>query len=252
MADKRYNVLLAGKSWVTTATHIKGFDQFPTVTFHLGAEPLVEALRGTAFDLRYMPSHEAQRDFPQTPEGLAAYDAIILSDIGSNTLLLHPDTWISSKRTPNRLRSLKTYVERGGGLLMVGGYYSFQGINGGARYHGTPVEEVLPVEILPYDDRIEVPEGFTPIVKQKAHPILANLGDAWPPLLGFNEVRAKSGAMCSQRPRPITTGGRCWWPGPSAGAARSRGRPTSVRTGCRPSSPRGRAMPASGGRRLNG
>ena len=26
---------------------------------------------------------------------------------------------------------------------MVGGYYSFQGINGGARYHGTPVEEVL-------------------------------------------------------------------------------------------------------------
>ena len=44
---------------------------------------------------------------------------------------------------------------------MVGGYYSFQGINGGARYHGTPVEEVLPVEILPYDDRIEVPEGFS-------------------------------------------------------------------------------------------
>ena len=37
--------------------------------------------------------------------------------------------------------------------MMVGGYYSFQGINGGARYHGTPVEEALPVEILPYDDR---------------------------------------------------------------------------------------------------
>ena len=160
MADKRYNILLAGESWVTTATHIKGFDQFPTVTFHLGAEPLVEALKGSDFDLRYMPGHEAQRDFPQTPEGLAAYDAVILSDIGANTLLLHPDTWIASKRTPNRLRSLKTYVERGGGLLMVGGYYSFQGINGGARYHGTPVEEVLPVEILPYDDRIEVPEGI--------------------------------------------------------------------------------------------
>ena len=59
MADKRYNILLAGESWVTTATHIKGFDQFPTVTFHLGAEPLVEALKSSAFDLRYMPSHEA-------------------------------------------------------------------------------------------------------------------------------------------------------------------------------------------------
>jgi len=34
----RKKVLLAGESWVTTATHIKGFDQFDTVTFHLGAE----------------------------------------------------------------------------------------------------------------------------------------------------------------------------------------------------------------------
>jgi len=68
MSDKRYNVLLAGESWVTTGTHIKGFDQFSTVTFHLGAEPLVEALKGSPFALKYMPSHEAQRDFPQTPD----------------------------------------------------------------------------------------------------------------------------------------------------------------------------------------
>ena len=51
MTDKRYRILLAGKSWVSTATHIKGFDQFSTVTFHLGAEPLVEALKDSAFDL---------------------------------------------------------------------------------------------------------------------------------------------------------------------------------------------------------
>lgn len=194
MSDKQYKILLAGESWVSTATHIKGFDQFSTVTFHLGAEPLVEALEGSAFDLRYMPAHEAQREFPQTAEGLAAYDAVILSDIGSNTLLLHPDTWIHSRRTPNRLWSINAYVKGGGGLLMVGGYYSFQGINGGARYHGTPVEEVLPVDILPYDDRIEVPEGFTPVIKQKAHPILAGFRGPWPPLLGFNEVKAKPDA----------------------------------------------------------
>ncbi len=195
MTDKRYKILLAGESWVTTATHIKGFDQFATVTFHLGAEPLVEALKDSSFDLRYMPSHEAQRDFPQSAEDLANYGAVILSDIGSNTLLLHPDTWIHSKRTPNRLRALKSYVEGGGGLLMVGGYYSFQGINGGARYHGTPVEEALPVEILPYDDRVEAPEGFTPVIKQEAHPILAGFSGEWPPLLGFNEVKPKAGAQ---------------------------------------------------------
>ncbi len=195
MTDKRYKILLAGESWVTTATHIKGFDQFATVTFHLGAEPLVEALKDSSFDLRYMPSHEAQRDFPQSAEDLANYGAVILSDIGSNTLLLHPDTWIHSKRTPNRLRALKSYVEAGGGLLMVGGYSSFQGINGGARYHGTPVEEALPVEILPYDDRVEAPEGFTPVIKQEAHPILAGFSGEWPPLLGFNEVKPKAGAQ---------------------------------------------------------
>ena len=194
MTERKRKILLAGESWVSSATHIKGFDQFQTVTYHLGAEPLVAALNGSPYDLRYMPAHEAQRDFPQTLEDLGAYEAIILSDIGANTLLLHPDTWIHSRRTPNRLKLIKSYVEAGGGLLMVGGYYSFQGINGGARYHNTPIEEVLPVDILPYDDRVEAPEGFTPVLKQKDHPILADLGGAWPELLGFNEVKAKPGA----------------------------------------------------------
>ena len=184
-------VLLVGESWISDAIHIKGFDHFSTATFHLGAEPLVAALAGSGLELRYMPSHEAQRDFPLRLDGLAAYDAIILSDIGSNTLLLHPDTWIRSRRTPNRLKLIATYVAKGGGLMMIGGYFSFQGINGGARYHGTPIEEVLPVEISPYDDRVEVPEGFTPVIKNGRHPILQGFRGPWPSLLGFNEVRAK-------------------------------------------------------------
>jgi hypothetical protein len=48
MADKRYNVLLAGESWMTTATHITGFDQFSTVTFLLGAEPLIGGAEGVS------------------------------------------------------------------------------------------------------------------------------------------------------------------------------------------------------------
>jgi uncharacterized membrane protein len=187
----KHRILLAGESWVSTATHIKGFDQFATISYHLGAEPLVKALEGSEFELTYMPSHEAHRDFPLTLDALRGWDAVILSDIGSNTLLLHPDTFALSRRTPNRLRLIKEYVAGGGGLLMIGGYYSFQGINGGARYHGTPVEEVLPVEILPWDDRVEVPEGFVPVVQDKRHPILDGFRGAWPALLGFNEVKAK-------------------------------------------------------------
>jgi uncharacterized membrane protein len=188
-------VLLAGESWVSTATHIKGFDQFPTVTYHTGADELLKALKASEFDVTFMPAHEAQRDFPQTLEALDEYAAIILSDIGANTLLLHPDTWIHSKRTPNRLKLLKQYVENGGALLMFGGYYSFQGINGGARFHKTPIEEILPVTCLSADDRVEVPEGFNPVVTATApHPILSGLGTDWPYLLGFNEVVAKPDA----------------------------------------------------------
>lgn len=191
----RKKVLLAGESWVSTATHIKGFDQFPTVTYHTGADELLAALKDSPFDVTFMPAHEAQRNFPQTMEALSAYDAVVLSDLGANTLLLHPDTWIHSKPTPNRLRLLRDYVGKGGGLLMFGGYYSFQGINGGARYHKTPVEDVLPVTCLPVDDRVEVPEGYAPVVVgPQSHPILKSLGKDWPILLGFNEVVVKDGA----------------------------------------------------------
>jgi uncharacterized membrane protein len=184
-------VLLAGESWVSAATHYKGFDQFGSVTFHLGAEPLVKALAGSPFELRYMPAHEAATEFPLHPDGLRAYAAVILSDIGANTLLLHPDVWLRGQPVPNRLKLLREYVRAGGGLLMIGGYYSFQGINAGARYHRTPVEEVLPVECLPYDDRVEVPEGFGAELMRPEHPILAGLPAPWPPLLGLNEVRLK-------------------------------------------------------------
>lgn len=141
-----------------------------------------------------MPAHEAAADFPLTLDGLQAYRAIILSDIGANTILLHPDVWLHSKRVPNRLKLIRDYVAGGGGLLKVGGYLSYQGINGTARFRGTPVADVLPVEILPYDDRVELPEGFRPqIVGPEYHPILACLGRDWPPLLGINEVTVRAG-----------------------------------------------------------
>lgn len=191
-SDYEYKVLLAGESWVTSATHYKGWDQFGSVTYELGAEHFAEALAGSQFHLTYMPAHIAARDFPQQLDELQEYGAVILSDIGSNTLLLHPDTWRQGKPTPNRLKLIREYVREGDGFLMVGGYYSFQGINGAARYRKTPIEEILPVNILPYDDRVEVPEGFLPrIVGSEDHPILAGLGKEWPMLLGYNELELK-------------------------------------------------------------
>ena len=216
MPEKKKRVLLAGESWVTTSTHIKGFDQFSTVTFHLGAERLQGALADSPFDLTYMPSHQAASEFPTTIEALRSYTAVLLSDIGANTLLLHPDVWLHGKTVPNRLKLIREYVRTGGGLAMIGGYYSFQGINGGARYRNTPVEEVLPVSILAYDDRIEVPEGCRAEIVNPLHPITKGLGKNWPPLLGFNEVALKEGRgidLLARAPRdqgghPLLVAGR--------------------------------------------
>ena len=185
----RTEVLLVGESWVTAATHYKGFDSFSSVTFHKGAEPLVAALRDSDFALTYMPSHEAAEGFPFTIEALRKYRAIILSDVGANTLLLPPSVWLQGKPTANRLKLIRDWTHEGGGLLMIGGYMTFQGIDARGHWRRTPVEDALPVTCLPYDDRLEVPEGFHPVITGAAdHPILRGLGGDWPLLLGANEV----------------------------------------------------------------
>lgn len=192
MARKR--ILLAGESWVSAATHYKGFDAFGSVTYHRGADGFIAALRDLPFDIVHMPSHVAQADFPSTMEGLRAYDAVLLSDIGANTLLLHPEVWLHSRPFPNRLRLLADWVAAGGGLGMIGGYLSFQGINASARFRSTPIEAALPVTIHPWDDRIEVPEGFHATPAAFNHPLLAGVMGEWPVMLGLNEVAAKPGA----------------------------------------------------------
>lgn len=188
-------VLLAGESWISNSTHFKGWDFFSSTSFETGIHYLQKALVAAGIEFTHLPNHLADTHFPNTADGLASYDVIILSDIGSNTLLLHPDTWLRGKSTPNRLRLLKEWVVQGGGLAMCGGYYSFAGIYGAARYHRTPVEEVLPVSISPYDDRVETPEGTETEVVAPEHPILSGIASAWPALLGFNEITLKPGAQ---------------------------------------------------------
>jgi len=187
-------VLLVGESWVSSATHYKGFDQFGSVTFHLGAEPLVKVLKDSEFELTYMTAHDAVDQFPYEMAGLDQYDAIILSDIGANSLLLPPAVWLHSRTVPNRLKLIKAWVEKGGALLMVGGYFSFQGIDGKARWRRTAVEDTLPVTCLPYDDRVEIPEGAVADVIKPDHPTMAGLSGSWPLLLGVNEVEVRDGA----------------------------------------------------------
>src|SRR5205814_9884477 len=104
-----------------------------------GGAPLAAALERFA-ELRYLRNHEAATQLPDRPEDLAAYDVILFSDVGADTLLLHPET-LQSKIRPNRLRSVEQYVARGGGFAMIGGWMSFGGFAGHGRYHRTAIEE---------------------------------------------------------------------------------------------------------------
>lgn len=187
-------VLLVGESWVSTTTHVKGWDFFSSTEYSVGTEYLVAALKGGGFEFGHMPGHLAAASFPTQIEDLAQYDVIILSDIGANTFLLHPDT-SRGQIVPNRLKLLKTWVENGGGLAMCGGYLSFSGINAAAKYYRSPIESILPVNIHTFDDRVETPEGVVANVVNPNHPIVAGITGEWPPLLGYNEVVLKPDAQ---------------------------------------------------------
>ncbi len=185
-------VLLAGESWVSSTTHYKGWDFFQSAVYETGCAYLQQALEKAGMQFTHIPGHMAAEHFPLDLKTLKAFDVVILSDIGANTLLLHPDTWLRGQQMPNRLTLLRQWVEEeGGGLAMCGGYYSFAGIYGQAKYYRTTIEQILPVNIYPFDDRVELPEGVTPQIAQRGHPILKGVPTDWPALLGLNELELK-------------------------------------------------------------
>ena len=187
-------VLLCGESWVTHSVHVKGVDSFTTSSYVEGADRLRAAPSSAGVAVEYLPGHLVPGQFPGSAAELAGYGAVILSDIGANSLLLAPDTFERSAVAPNRLAVIERYVHGGGGLLMIGGYFSFAGIDGKARYHATPVETALPVTISALDDRAERPEGVQPSVSGAGHPVLSGVPDDWPALLGYNQLAAKPAA----------------------------------------------------------
>jgi uncharacterized membrane protein len=192
-------VLLAGESWVSQATHFKGFDSFTSVTFHSGADDYIGSLAREGISVEHMYAHDVPERFPDDVEAMNAYDVIILSDIGANSFLLPQETWLNGRRSTNRLKNLADWVRAGGGLMMAGGYLSFQGFQARANFARSPLAEVLPVSMFDFDDRVEVPEGATPTIDAAGHPI----AHAWrpnpPALLGYNRVLAKPEAQVVAR-----------------------------------------------------
>ncbi|NIS31073.1 MAG: cytoplasmic protein, partial [Actinobacteria bacterium] len=91
---------------------------------------------------------------------------------------------------PNRPRAIADYVRGGGGLVYCGGWMSFQGYHGIGNWAGSPVAELLPVEVPNvFDDRVERPEGAPIGPVERDHPVTSGLDwDAFPTLYGYNRV----------------------------------------------------------------
>ena len=237
-------VLIAGESWTVHSIHQKGFDSFTTTEYAEGVRWLRAALEGGGWKVDFMPSHVAARDFPARREALAAYDCVMLSDIGANTLLLHPDTFVQVKgRCPTGCIAIRDYVAKGGGLVMIGGYMTFQGIEAKAQYAGTRGRGGAAGDHRPERRPRRGTAGRCAEGQRASHPIVAGVKVPGPP------CSATTGSRRSPAPTlvakvgddPLIVAGTF-----KARAARSPSPPTADRTGRRRPSSSGAATRRSG------
>ena len=84
--------------------HVNGFNSFTTSSYNEGAGPLREAHSQGGHQVNYLPNHMAPTNFPTQLEALQQYDVVILSDTGTNTLLLPDAVFVCSERGVNRLQ----------------------------------------------------------------------------------------------------------------------------------------------------
>lgn len=181
-------IFICGESWFGYTIHIKGADTMQTTSYKENIKWLRDALESGGNEIDYMPSHIALQEFPDTVEKLSKYDLVILSDVGANTLLMTAKSFPAGERVPNRCEAIKEYVLGGGAFLMVGGFMSFTGIDGRARYGTTAIADILPVDLLTYDDRNETPEGCEPKITDEEHPVFKNITDDWGYFVGYNKT----------------------------------------------------------------
>lgn len=188
-------ILLIGESWLIHTQETKGFDVFTFDSYETATDWIEKAITDGGMEFHHLPSHLVEKNFPATQEELNSYDAILLSDVGANTFQLLMSVFQQSKKCPNKLHMLEAYTKNGGGLGMIGGYLSFMGIQGRGAYKYTAIDQVLPVELLPGDDRMEHPEGADIQITAPGHPVFHGMpAEGWPQILGYNKLVAKEGA----------------------------------------------------------
>ncbi|MCA8998392.1 MAG: hypothetical protein KDA80_15445 [Planctomycetaceae bacterium] len=146
-------------------------------TLETAAGYLAGVIAHAKWQFDYVPSHES----PSMELIESRRKLFILSDYPAN-------------RLPNAAQTeVAKQVEQGAGLLMIGGWESFQG--SGGLWRGTAISELLPVEIDANDDRRNCDSPVF-AVQEADHEILSGL--PWqgrtPLIGGYNAVTVKDGS----------------------------------------------------------
>jgi uncharacterized membrane protein len=208
-------VLYLGDSEVVLNRYLVGADVIEQSYFNDNGRYFREAMASQDHvEVRHIAPHGVPTQFPSKFNELKAYDVVIFSDVGYNSLNFYPGLTppYVYPLGPDRIEMVMQFVEQGGGFLMVGGYLSFAGLNGIARWWGTEIETLLPVSIAHSDDRVEVVQGFRFNIVQPRHPIVAGLpweGADWT-VCGYNRVALKHDAtlIASYQGDPLIACGR--------------------------------------------
>ncbi len=130
---------------------------------------------GLAFD------HVSSEQSPPADFAATSYALYVVSD------------YPADKFGTAAMRHVAKRVEQGAGLLMLGGWESYYGLLG--EYPGSPLADVLPVEMASSDDRRN---SAQPCLMNKLadHPILEGLPWETPPGIGgYNAITPKPGAQ---------------------------------------------------------
>ncbi len=189
------SVLLVGETCFARVTEFKGIDHFSETNYHSSGDLFCGMLEGLGHAVTHIPCHLVSRLYPRDLDGLGKYDAVLFSDVGSNSFLLLPEVVKEGRRAVNLLKLTRDYVAAGGGFAMIGGYMTFQGMEAKGKWKETPVEDMLPVTLREGDDRREMPEGADLACVPGSHPVLSGLPAQWPYILGYNRLKEKEGAQ---------------------------------------------------------
>lgn len=116
-----------------------------------------------------------------------------LSDLGSHRRLFILSDYPAAMISHEMQNQIVTQVrEEGAGLLMIGGWESFQG--SGGDWHNSPIAQALPVDVDSEDDRVN--HGQVALISRVlSHPIVDSLPwDTHPPCIaGYNRLEPTAG-----------------------------------------------------------